>query len=332
MVEEVSVRLAENFDVTIITGRYSRSLPRRDVLKNNVKVIRVGLGFTFDKWLYPFLAPIAVGPLKPDVIHAVLETFAGLALWFCRCNAHKILTLQTTNRTFLKGMIIRYPDTVIAISEELKRIAKTYGRNDVIVIPNGIDLRAINEACSFHKKISGRMLFVGRLEKMKGVDVLLKAFERALPEIPPHAHLRIVGDGSERVSLVQLSRELELQYRVTFTGRIAGVAVFDEFAEAELFCGLSRSEALGNVFLEAQAAGCVVIATTVGGITEIVEDGKTGILVPADDIDAAKAAIVPVFKDDQLRQKLMSEAKKGKEKYDWNAIASQYAQVLGSVI
>lgn len=339
MVEEVAIRLADQFDITIVTARLSRRLKTYDALtpdpspggrgeKRQVKVIRVGFGFSFDKWLYPFLAPMQLGRLHPDIIHAVLETFAGLALMMCRCKARKILTLQTTNRTFLKGPIVRSPDTVTAISTDLVRIAGELGRNDVILIPNGIDLSGIKEACAFHAKDSGRVLFVGRLEPMKGVDTLLRAFAKIVRGQPSHVHLRIVGSGSEEQSLKNLAAELEIDHRVTFAGHIAGKGVFDEFARAEIFVGLSRSEALGNVFLEAQAAGCAVLATNTGGIPDIVKDQKTGILVPADDIDAAAATLKMLLTDPSLRARLSVEAQKNADGYGWDGVAKKYAAVL----
>lgn len=328
MVEEVSVRLPETFDVTIVTGRYSRKLPKRSALGDRVKVIRIGLGFPIDKWLYPFLAPLTVASLKPDIIHAVLETFAGLALWFCRGRAKKILTLQTTNRTFMKKTIVNSPDAVTAISEELARIAASLGRKDVVIIPNGIDLRGIREACDFHAKDSGRVLFVGRLEPMKGVDTLLNAFTKAVKGLDPSVHLRIVGAGSELAGLRKLAADLEIDHRVTFTGRVAGKSLFDEYARAEIFCGLSRSEAMGNVFLESQAAGCAVIATNVGGIPEIVKDGETGLLVPADDQDAAAGELRRLLTDTSLRARLSNAARKLAENYGWNGIAKRYTVEL----
>ncbi len=324
MVEEVSVRLADEFDITIVTARMSKKLKKCDMLGEKVKIIRVGFGFSFDKWLYPLLAALKAGSLQPDSIHAVLETFAGLALIFCRCRARKILTLQTTNRTFLKGMIVRYPDVVTAISTDLVRIATRYGRTDVILIPNGVDLTAIKSACQKVPKDSGRVLFVGRLEAMKGVDILLRAFAQAIKGLDPSVHLRIVGGGSLLCTLQSLTRELEIDHRVKFTGYMSGPELFAEYAKAEIFVGLSRSEALGNVFLEAQAAGCTVLATNIGGIPDIVHHEKTGLLVPADDIDAAATALRTLLFDTSLRAKLSIAAQKHAEKYDWDAVAKLY--------
>lgn len=351
MVEEVSQRLADDFDITIVTARLSRKLKKQDVLppplplprdgggvraaasgegarSRNVNVIRVGLGFPIDKWLYPFLASMKLGALKPDIVHAVLETFAGLALYFCRCHALKVLTLQTTNRTFLKGPIIRHPDIVTAISTDLVRIATDLGRKDIILIPNGIDLQGIKAACQNIPKDSGRVLFVGRLEKMKGVDTLLRTFAQAVKGLDPSVHLRIVGDGSLSDSLSTLARELDIDHRVKFTGYISGAELFAEYAKAEIFVGLSRSEALGNVFLEAQAAGCAVLATKVGGIPDIVHDQETGILVPVDDIDAAAVELRRLLTDVSLRAKLAVAAQKNAENYGWDEVAMKYLAIL----
>lgn len=351
MVEEVAQRLAEQYDVTIVTGRYSRRLPRQSTLTpspspegrgGNVKVIRVGLGLPIDKWLFPFLAPLQLGKLKPDIIHAVLETFAGLALFFCRCKAKKILTLQTTNRSFLKKLILSYPDTVTAISSVLVNIAASYGRDDVVLIPNGIDLAAINAACTRHEKVSGRILFVGRLEKMKGIDILLQAFAKTLspdpsPEgrgevnIDRRCNLHIVGDGSERQRLEALARELGIADGVVFRGRLTGDALFREYAEAEIFCGLSRSEALGNVFLEAQAAGCAVVATNVGGIPDIVTDGETGLLVPVDDVEAAAKALLSLVEYTVLRHRLADAGKIHAKGFDWGEITKKYDRMYAGL-
>lgn len=334
MVEEVSKRLPPAFDVTIITGRYKRSLKARDMLGDRVTVIRVGLGLPVDKYLFPLLVPFKVLSLRPDIIHAVLESYAGLALVLCKFlapRAKRVLTLQSTNTSFLLGPIHRSAHVITAISTALAERAQQFGRADVTVIPNGIDLSAIREASRFHARDSGRILFVGRLEPMKGVDVLLRAFASIASSLSPDVHLRIVGDGSERRMLEQLAEQLEINHRVAFVGTVPHRAVYDEYAKAVLFCGLSRSEALGNVFIEAQAAGCAVIATRVGGIPEIVEDGLTGILVSPENLSSAAGAIKTLMKDASLRARYSIAAEKDKERFDWAKIAERYADVLRSL-
>lgn len=332
MVEEVAIRLPNDMDITIVTGRFNSDWKKEDVLGKRVRVIRVGIGSSFDKYLFPFLAPLAVMRLRPQIVHAVLESYAGLALVLCRFlipKAKRILTLQSTNTSFLLGPIHRSAQKITAISSFLVDRAKKFGQSDVTLIRNGIDLTAIRESCSFHAKDSGRVLFVGRLEPMKGVDTLLHAFSKAIKGLDPAIHLRIVGSGSLSDSLQKLSKTLDIDHRVTFVGHIYGRGVFDEYAAAEIFCALSRSEALGNVFLEAQAAGCTVLATTAGGIPEIIEDGVSGRLVPPDDIDAAASVLRELLLDPSLRAQLSRNAKRSAEQYDWSQIASKYAALYG---
>ena len=208
--------------------------------------------------------------------------------------------------------------------------ARSFGRTDVTLIPNGIDLVSIREACRFHAKDSGLVLFVGRLEPMKGVDTLLRAFAQAIVGLSPDIHLRIVGDGSLKADLRKLATELEIDHRVVFAGKVSPKSVLDEFAKAEIFCGLSRSEALGNVFLEAQAAGCAVLATRTGGIPDIVKDGVSGVLVPVDDIEQSAAALRNLLRDVPLRAELAREGKQSAENYDWQTISAEYRNVYAS--
>ena len=284
-------------------------------------IIRVGIGFGIDKWLYPFLAPIAVRRLKPKLTHAVLETFAGLALRFCP--GKKLLTLQTTNRSFLKSSIIKSADRVTAISDVLLRQASEAGVR-AEKIPNGINNAAFEEARRKHPKVRGRILFVGRLEKIKGVDTLLAAFAELRVK---SCELRVVGSGSQRQSLEALSKKLGIAERVAFLGHVPADRIAKEYAEAEIFCGLSSSEALGNVFLEAQASGCAVVATNVGGIPDIVRDGETGLLVLPDGPQAAASAIRTLLDDPALRERLSSAGEAHAKAYDWNLIAPRYVAV-----
>jgi glycosyltransferase involved in cell wall biosynthesis len=117
---------------------------------------------------------------------------------------------------------------------------------------------------------------------------------------------------------------------VVFVGFVSVPRVYDEFAQAEVFCGLSRSEALGNVFLEAQAAGCAVIGTRVGGIPEIIEDGHTGFLVPHSDPAAAAEVLQKLITDAELRQRLAEEGRQNAEQYDWLFLSEQYKLIYQS--
>lgn len=331
--EEVPALLADEFAFTIVTARMSRSLPVHDHL-GDIPVLRVGFGTSFDKWLFPFLAPFAMRQFHPDIVHAVLESFAGLALVFCARTvptAKRILTCQSTNTTLLLRPMHRTADVITAISSVLIKRAKNFGRKDAILIPNGIRLQDIQHAHKDSSKVSQRILFVGRLEPMKGVAILLDAFAKIASAFP-NAMLHVVGNGSLRASLEARYPDLVASHRILFRGYLPPISVFKEFAEAEIFCALSRSEALGNVFLEAQAAGCAVIATKVGGIPDIVKDGETGLLVPPNDDIAAANAMQQLLSDHALCKKLGAHGPKHVKQYDWGDIAAQYKKVYSDVL
>lgn len=342
--EEVPLRLTDQFDFTIITARLRKDLPKKDLLQGKIPVIRVGLGVPFDKWLYPFIAPFAARKIKPAIVHGILETFAGQALSFCKyiCpRAKRLLTLQTTNRKFRKGSIIRSADRVTEISKHLAGVAGFLGRENTNVIPNGIDYQEIREACKKHSKIPGRILFVGRLERMKGVDLLLKAFTQTYTE---HCELHIVGDGSLRSELENLAKEQCIQDRVIFKGRLPSKDVYKEYAEAEIFCGLSRSEALGNVFFEAMAGGCALVFTNIEGILQVpgvtlrrLEGNKrVGQGVAYDPLkeegtvrEAAQAISWYLSHKAQIALHGANGVQIAKE-YDWKLIANRYAEIYKS--
>lgn len=327
--EEVPLRLADRFDFTIITARLRRDLPKNDMLQGKIPVVRVGFGLPIDKWLYPFLAPREAKKINPDIVHAILETFAGEALMRCKKivpNAKRILTLQTTNRTFRKKKIIQSPDVVTAISKHLAEIAAQMNRKSVTVIPNGIAYEAIQSACAKYSKMPGRFLYVGRLEKMKGVDLLLQSFAK----IKGSFVLHIVGSGSLGNKLKKLADRLDVAHRVVFKGYMKAPDLYKEYAEAEIFCGLSRSEGMGNVFLEAQAAGCAVVATHTGGIPDIVWDRQTGILVPPKGFNAAVTALQRIVYDPVLLRSFSENGMKNTQEYDWKLIANRYADIYKS--
>lgn len=326
--EEVAARLHGAYDITVVTARLRRDLPRVDALPSGVNVCRVGIGFPIDKWLYPLLAAWAARKLRPDLVHAVLESFAGFALVLCRAtvpSARRLLTCQSTNTSLLVGLMHRSAHRVTAISRVLVERARRFGV-EAVHIPNGVPLADLRAAAAAHPAVAGRVLFAGRLERMKGVDTLIDAFA-SIAERVPNAWLVIVGDGSQRATLEARQPILMEEGRITFRGYLPPARIVEEFASASIFCGLSRSEALGNVFLEAQAADCAVLATNVGGIPDIVIHGQTGLLISPDDVPAAAAALERLLTDDVLRNRLAHAGMRHAGVYDWGGIAVRYAAV-----
>ena len=137
-------------------------------------------------------------------------------------------------------------------------------------------------------------LFVGALEPSKSVDVLLEAW-RDVVERVPGARLTVVGSGTQREALLRRARLATLEGSVRFTGTVPREEVRDLLDASRLLVLPSRSEGMGRVILEAFARGRPVVATRVGGIPELVQDGITGRLVPPEDPQTLAKALVELL-------------------------------------
>lgn len=137
----------------------------------------------------------------------------------------------------------------------------------------------------------------GRLVPEKGVDVLIRAFARIVTHHPT-ARLVVVGDGPSRESLVRLAADAGVAERVDFRGQLSHGDTLAEIRRSWISCVPSLwEEPFGMIAAEAQMHGVAVVASHTGGLSEIVEDGVTGYLVPPGDVDALAARLDAMFAD-----------------------------------
>ena len=203
------------------------------------------------------------------------------------------------------------------VSEELlsiieRRYGKTRGRDFVLPMVFGLENFSQLDSEPHETK---RILFVGRLMEVKGVDVLIKAFSKFLKHDSLTDYvLDIVGDGPELDSLQQLSRQEQIDEKITFHGSKQKSEIAGFYSNADLFVLPSRTTALGEkeglglVVLEAMMSGVPVIGTNCGGIKETIEHGKTGIIVPENDVDALHVAMVDLIQDVAKREQFSHHA------------------------
>jgi glycosyltransferase involved in cell wall biosynthesis len=189
---------------------------------------------------------------------------------------------------------------IVANSETVRGSLVAGGIAPVEVIPNGVAVRASHGALAQRP----RLAFAGRLVFEKGVDVLLHAFARVVPQIP-EATLLLLGDGPEAGPLRSLSARLGLGSSVTFRGAIPYTDLEDACSGAWAQVVPSRwAEPFGKVAVEAMMRGTAVIASKRGGLAEIVHDGRTGFLVPPGDVAAWADAMLRVLRDRALATRL----------------------------
>lgn len=178
------------------------------------------------------------------------------------------------------------------------------------------------------------VLFVGRLAPNKGLLALVDGFAD-LARHDPSASLVLVGaDGGEQARVEQRVRELGLTARVRLTGFVADEALLAAgFREARLFALPSQYEAFGLVLLEALAQGTPVIASRVGGIPEVIEDGRSGRLIPPEDATALAAAFRDLWDDEAVRHRWGAY---GRDvvvpRYQWDRVVDQLESVYTGVL
>ena len=170
-------------------------------------------------------------------------------------------------------------------------------------------------------------LFVGVLERYKGVDVLAEAWRSAAPRVPD-AMLRIVGRGTLADVPTGLVAELPEQTRWTETLPTAEVA--RALDDASMLVLPSRSEGLGRVLVEAYCRGRGVVASDVGGIRDLVTNGHEGLLVPPGDAGALADALVRVLSDSELAARLGTEARSTVQ--PWLATPEEYARRVRELV
>jgi glycosyltransferase involved in cell wall biosynthesis len=298
-----------------------------------------GLFYVFLSFLYIFFGIIAMARLamiqKFDIIHInwpfphiifglvgkafsrarILSTFYGL----------EIRWLKKKFPYFVKpfSLLINKSDLITAISthtaNELRRIVN----KKVAIIPFSIGMSKQQAYVTDHKEI----LFVGRHVERKGVNILIEAFD-IIHKMIPH-NLIIVGDGPERPAWENLSSRLQLGTRVKFTGWISDVKLIEQYQRCSFFVlpaiydKHGDTEGLGVVMIEAMSFAKPVIASNVGGITDVVQHDVNGLLVPPGDTKELAAAIKKLAQQKALRTKMGKKAKKSiDEKFNWHTIVN----------
>ncbi len=181
-------------------------------------------------------------------------------------------------------------DAVVAVSVDAQRQMLQYriqGANGVSVIVNGVDLsRYVMRGAA--RPARARLVHVGRLDRVKGQDILISAMP-IVRALVPEVRLSVVGDGPTRGQLGAQAEALGVADIVDFVGAVDDVRPF--LQDADIFVLPSRSEGISIALLEAMATGLAVVATDVGGNREVVQTGISGQLVAAERPDELAAAL-----------------------------------------
>lgn len=224
---------------------------------------------------------------------------------------------------------------LIAVSPYVKRTIAPMTAGDISVIYNSLDeiFFSINK-----NEVPNRILFVGGIEERKGLHILIDAIA-AIKQTIPAIKLHIVG-GIRKASyyndLLNQIVNLGLQDSIVFKNHLSNSELMQEYSEAALFVLPSKEESLGVVLLEAMATGTPIVASNIGGIPDIIEDGQNGYLVNYGDSQAMASSIIKLLSDDKLRGEMGAKGKEMAKNYVPHKIAmehlSLYKRVLREVL
>ncbi|MFH1679850.1 MAG: glycosyltransferase [Candidatus Eisenbacteria bacterium] len=289
----------------------------------------------------------AVRRFRPDILHIhrtwpLSDRYASPAAK--RGGAGKVIATEHVrweacglrDRT-AKRILARFDDRIVAVSGAVRESLLRYWKIDpgrVVVIRNGIRADAFRPGGAkdgedpFPRWARLRIGTVGRLEKQKGIDVLLEAFARLRKE-RPEAALVVVGDGSLRGELEERARLLGLGDAVRFAGSVPDAGVV--LSRLDLFVLASRWEGLPLTLLEAMAAGVPVVATSVDGTVEAVRQGTDGLLVPPEDPEALHRAIAAALSEPGAsRERAESARRRVVEEFSIERMVNDYRRVYES--
>jgi glycosyltransferase involved in cell wall biosynthesis len=353
--KEITDRLPDwQFD--LVCAKIQSGLPSMEKI-GNVTVHRMGIGLPIDKFFLPILGSLYTlfalrSPLLAWSLMASYGGFAALVYAWFRPKAKMLLTLQEGDPLehyakragrlqFLHEHIFRRADAVQAISRFLAEWATNMGfKGTPVVIPNGVDIAKFSAKISPERRAELRrswgvsdsdilLVTASRLSLKNGIDDLI----RSLTALPATHKVVIAGEGEDREKLNALVEQKQLRDRVIFLGKRGHDELPEILQASDIFVRASRSEGLGNSFLEAMAARLPIIGTPVGGIPDFLTDGETGVFCKPRDPESIARAAKRIQEEPGLREKLIRQgAALVRERFDWNGIAQRMDALLSSLI
>jgi N-acetyllactosaminide 3-alpha-galactosyltransferase len=345
--------IQQGHEVTVITNNLPRAknAPREESLPDGIKVIRLD-AIDFAYYLpvsWQFNLKMLEGY---DIVHCHVPAFSFLRAVAGKIKQPLVVTYHCDVTVSEKFGGVPVPRWMVPPFEESSNIfarmllpkaqmvyntTRTYAETSPVLskiahrsIPIGIFHEKIDEMqkklnLTLDKKNPRQLLFLGRLAGNKGCDYLVKAMPKVLAKFPD-TKLIICGDGEEKGHILDLVTQFDIGPSITFLG----TATFDRLVTlyyesiAYIFPSINRLEAFGIVQLEAMANYTAVIATDIPGPNEVMEPGKSGLLVPKQNPEALADAIIELLAD---TEKAKAMGRRGRElvetKYNWTNIVKQ---------
>jgi len=261
--------------------------------------------------------PVVVKLRGADKTKRYTKTWAGRRIW-----------------RFLR----RNVDCFVAVNQAIKNelISAGVDRERIRLIPNGVDTTVFvpvneEEKAALRGRLAlpeeGIAIFTGRLIQGKGLRVLLEAWAAVHPRLPG-ARLLLAGSGPERARLEAVATSLGIRGTISFLGECPHDRIREYLQASDVFVMPSRAEGISNAILEAMATGLAVAATRISGITDLIDEGKNGLLFDVDDKGQLATLLVRLLGNSEHRRRLGRAARATvTHSFSIDGIAEQYETV-----
>jgi glycosyltransferase involved in cell wall biosynthesis len=197
-------------------------------------------------------------------------------------------------------------------------------KKDPIIIYNGVDP---SKYMPEQKSANPLILYLGRLQYYKSLNVFIKAAKTVLTEVP-NARFLIAGEGEEKEKLIRLSKKLNIANHIKFLGKVTEQEKIILFQRAWMFVNPSFMEGWGLTTIEANACGTPAIASDVPGLRDSIKDNNTGLLVPYGKDQLFAQSILRLIKDENLRKDLSEEAVRWAKTFTWERSSTELYSLL----
>jgi GalNAc-alpha-(1->4)-GalNAc-alpha-(1->3)-diNAcBac-PP-undecaprenol alpha-1,4-N-acetyl-D-galactosaminyltransferase len=278
----------------------------------------------------------AIRQNKPQVVISFIDTMNVLTLLAARGLKMKVLISERSDPMkhdigrfwrWLRRQVYPTANYLVVQNQQVRAFFLPLLGDKVRLIPNPVRMPAVEIGETPYLTARPVVLTAGRLAYEKGYDLLIRAFAQVHKSYPDW-HLLILGEGQQRNELEKLVFSCGLEENIHLPGRVNNT--YDYYHRADLFVLPSRYEGLPNALCEAMVHGLPVIATNCSaGVSEVVQDGVNGVLVPPEDIAGLSAALESLMVDLERRTRLGEEARKISTRFVVERVMQMWEELIG---
>ncbi|MFA5531993.1 MAG: glycosyltransferase family 4 protein [Candidatus Shapirobacteria bacterium] len=354
--DEFNKYLVKNgFEITVFTPRLPKEAIKKEIRYSKVKIIRYPAWEIIPNYPLPCFWKKEYWNLKNELSSQkynwvisrtrffMTSVMAGIwakknkIKWLHIEHGSDFVKLNSQFKSFIAKSfdytfgrwILKRADKIVANSlASAEFCKKIFPKRKYEVIYRGIEINGVKDNLKLKKEYKDKIkiAYTGRLIDGKGVRDLVEAVSKLLND---NWVLFIVGDGPRKKDLKDYVASLGLKSKIIFLGQLERLDSIGVINISDIVVNPSYTEGLPTSIIEAAKCGKAIVATDVGGTREIIDDGKSGVLIPVKDIEIMKDKIEILINNKKLREQLGDEAKKKvNDSFDWKASIKKYINIL----